>query len=438
MVRPASDDLNCNIPNSERLPLDQQGPEDDHDPAVIQRRRAELQVAEEERRQQSTIIQSPSVGIVRPRTPTVTSEMSTEDRAEPTDEGGELEHIQVHAPEVDALIAQAELLHLPHDEPMATQTQTQVREEPPYIRINPVTGHAVNVDEDTAENIRRALGSDHADPPDEQPSTNIPQWQFQIPGDANRQPFHPPPQPPPRRPDRGSVGGSGGGGGGGSGGGGGGLPAPTGPGLFPPYGRAPDMKFLGSEPEAFTGDRTKVESFLTQWELYCGVNTNNAAIQNQYQKTMLFLTYVKGDLVRTWVLAASRWLGQEVALYQVDQYDPYLWTSIEGAFRRQFADTLEMERAQNKLRQGIRMKEGKIDEYVAEFDTLITQAGYKADDAQMLEKFISGLPASLYETIYQLDDPKTYEAWRRAAIKQQEKWLHMQSIKQGRKTLDSF
>jgi hypothetical protein len=90
-------------------------------------------------------------------------------------------------------------------------------------------------------------------------------------------------------------------------------------------------KFLGSEPEAFTGDRTKVESFLTQWELYCGVNANNATIQNQYQKTMLFLTYVKGDLVHTWVLAASRWLGQEVAHYHVDQYDPYLWTSIEGA-----------------------------------------------------------------------------------------------------------
>jgi hypothetical protein len=56
---------------------------------------------------------------------------------------------------VDALAAQAELLHLPpHNEPTAMQTQTQVREEPPYIRINPVTGHAMNVDKDTAENIR--------------------------------------------------------------------------------------------------------------------------------------------------------------------------------------------------------------------------------------------------------------------------------------------
>jgi hypothetical protein len=48
---------------------------------------------------------------------------------------------------------------------------------------------------------------------------------------------------------------------------------------------------------------------------------------------MLFLTYIKGDLVRTWVLAASRWLGQEVSIYHVDQYDPYLWESIKGAFR---------------------------------------------------------------------------------------------------------
>jgi hypothetical protein len=57
------------------------------------------------------------------------------------------------------------------------------------------------------------------------------------------------------------------------------------------------------------------------------------------------------------------------------------------------------------------MKDRKFDEYVAEFDTLVAQAGYKADDAQMLKKFISGLPVSLYETIYQLDDPKTYEGW---------------------------
>jgi hypothetical protein len=72
-------------------------------------------------------------------------------------------------------------------------------------------------------------------------------------------------------------------------------------------------------------------------------------MQNQYQKTMLFLTYIKGDLVHTWVLMVSHWLGQEVAIFHVDQYNPYLWESIERAFRRQFADTLKKEQAQTKL-----------------------------------------------------------------------------------------
>jgi hypothetical protein len=59
-VRPAGDNLNCNIPNSKRLPVDQQGPEDDHDPAIIEQRQDELRAL---RRLQSTIIQSPTVGI---------------------------------------------------------------------------------------------------------------------------------------------------------------------------------------------------------------------------------------------------------------------------------------------------------------------------------------------------------------------------------------
>jgi hypothetical protein len=41
-VLPASDNLNCNISTSDRLPVDQQGPEDDHNPAVIEQRQAEL------------------------------------------------------------------------------------------------------------------------------------------------------------------------------------------------------------------------------------------------------------------------------------------------------------------------------------------------------------------------------------------------------------
>ena len=91
---------------------------------------------------------------------------------------------------------------------------------------------------------------------------------------------------------------------------------------------------------------------------------------------MLFLTYIQGDLVRVWVVAACRWLVNEVTNVRVDQFDPYLWESIEGAFRHQFADTLEKERAQMQLHQGFKMRDGNIDEYISKFDLLVDQAGY--------------------------------------------------------------
>ena len=61
-----------------------------------------------------------------------------EAQEEPMDGGAKPEHINIYTPEVDALIAQAESLHFPADEPMVTQTQTQtqVHKEPPYLHIN--------------------------------------------------------------------------------------------------------------------------------------------------------------------------------------------------------------------------------------------------------------------------------------------------------------
>ena len=71
------------------------------------------------------------------------------------------------------------------------------------------------------------------------------------------------------------------------------------------------------------------------------------------------------------MVATCRWLVNEVTNFGVDQYDPYLWESIEGAFCQQFADTLEKERAQMQLHQGFKMKGGNIDEYVSKFDLLV-------------------------------------------------------------------
>ena len=173
--------------------------------------------------------------------------------------------------------------------------------------------------------------------------------------------------PPIRSPGGGGPPGAGGlpGGGGGPPGGGGGPPGgPGGP------GQPDSSRFIGKEPQVFTGDRTKAEEFLTQWNLFVGVNLNNAAMQNPYQRCLLFLTYLQGPHVNEWVQSQHRWLVNKVTANGVALTNVWLWTTMERAFRQNFTDMLEQERAQAALKQGFQMKGEDMDNYVAKFERL--------------------------------------------------------------------
>jgi hypothetical protein len=84
------------------------------------------------------------------------------------------------------------------------------------------------------------------------------------------------------------------------------------------------------------------------------------------------------------------------------------------------------------------MKDRRIDEYVAKFEELVAQAGYDLDDGQTIEKFTNGLPVSLWEVVYDLDEPNMYKQWRNATMKHQQKWLHWESVKWARHNLNNF
>jgi hypothetical protein len=47
-----------------------------------------------------------------------------------------------------------------------------------------------------------------------------------------------------------------------------------------------------------------------------------------------------------------------------------LWNTIERAFKRKFADTLEQENAQAILKKGIKMVGEDLDSYIAKFELL--------------------------------------------------------------------
>jgi hypothetical protein len=108
-------------------------------------------------------------------------------------------------------------------------------------------------------------------------------------------------------------------------------------------------KLVGNPPVIFTGDRSKAEQFITQWQLYEGVNITNTLMRNPYQRAMFFLTYIQGALVNEWVKGVNAWLRTQVVTRGWATTDERLWNGVIGAFNRQYADVLEQEKAQAEL-----------------------------------------------------------------------------------------
>ena len=105
--------------------------------------------------------------------------------------------------------------------------------------------------------------------------------------------------------------------------------------------------------------------------------------------------------------------------------DRWLWDSTRQSFTRQFADTLQQEKARMTLHQGIKMQGQDLDKYIAKFEGLVQHAQYDINGPQTIHLFTRGLPTTLYETIFQNDSPRTFKQWRTAALKRQGLWFHM-------------
>jgi hypothetical protein len=191
------------------------------------------------------------------------------------------------------------------NEPMSNTLTMEV----PAGTINPTTGH-VDAD-DTA--LFRAIGPDRPDPPSvsgTDRTTHIPFGWIRPQGGG---------MPNPRRyiyggPPSGPFGPPGGGppGGGPPRGGppGGGPPAPIPP--APAVGGIRNDKLVGNTPLIFKGERSKAKEFITQWQLYEGVNITNDLMRNAYQRAMLFLTYIQGPIVNEWVKGVNAWLRGQI------------------------------------------------------------------------------------------------------------------------------
>jgi hypothetical protein len=314
-------------------------------------------------------------------------------------------------------------------EPMSNTLTMEV----PAGTINPVTGH---VDADDAA-LFRAIGPDQPDPPSvsgTDRTTHVPfgwirpqggrmpeprRYIYGGGGPPGGGPFRPPGGP--FRPPGGPFGPPGGGPPGG------GPPAPIPPAPVVGGGGRND-KLVGNTPLIFKGERSRAEEFITQWQLYEGVNITNDLMRNAYQRAMLFLTYIQGPTVNEWVKGVNAWLRGQIIHEGWAPTDERLWAEVFDSFNRQFANVMEQEDAQAALAKGLQLEKGDLDQLITEFEQLVRHAGYDINQDLVLRIFTSALPNTMYEYILRnLPQPATYEQWRSAAIDQQKVYVHMRN-----------
>jgi hypothetical protein len=176
--------------------------------------------------------------------------------------------------------------------------------------------------------------------------------------------------------------------------GGGGDPGAAGGGRDP---ERPSDKLIGREPEIFNGDRTKVETFLTEWNIYRVLNDRTKTMINPLERTMLFLTYIRGPNIGNWINDQVSVVSRHIRSGG-SRNDEFIWDTVMQEFATTFQDLMSQERAESKLKT-LRMEGGNLDEYTAEFKRLARLAEYDLNERLVGHKYFDGLPEGLRRAI---------------------------------------
>src|SRR5882757_2866453 len=184
----------------------------------------------------------------------------------------------------------------------------------------------------------------------------------------------------------------------------------------------------GVVPTAFDGDRSKTMKFLTDFKSFMLMNEDARIAKNPMKRCAYFLSLIQGTQVEGWSLRQHDWLDKLRKDATILPWNMNAWDVLEQEFRKSFIDYAANERAFEELRK-LRMKDGRIDEYIADFRRLIHMAGLDENEGSNIRMFAQGLPSKLAENVIDTTRPQTFEEWAQAAQFHQQGWMYKQSLK---------
>ena len=194
---------------------------------------------------------------------------------------------------------------------------------------------------------------------------------------------------------------------------------------------------IRKEPEIFTGDRDKVEEFMTSWSVYHGINKQTRVMNNPMSRTMLFFGYLRGPKMHLWIKKISAQLDRHLRTGGRET-DKWIWDTMINDFTQNFQDVMSRERAEKKLFK-LQMEKGELDEYTSQFQQLAELAGYYEQTGMICRRYFQGLPQGLQESMITFKPTCHYQNlddWIEGAIRQHSKYLTYQSYFGGRKNFN--
>lgn len=184
----------------------------------------------------------------------------------------------------------------------------------------------------------------------------------------------------------------------------------------------------GNMPEPFRGDCNDTQRFLLAFDMYSFMNHDASIIRDPMKCTALFLGLLQSKAA-PWANRASTWLKK---VRDGDEHPPFgrnVWQTIEREFKDAFTDYTDADQAQQELHCH-RMKGGRLNEYIADFQDLANRAGMELNDPSTMRLFAQGLQGTLAQTCIYQDSPENFPQWVQSAQQNHRNWLKVQALKE--------
>jgi len=139
----------------------------------------------------------------------------------------------------------------------------------------------------------------------------------------------------------------------------------------------------GQAPQIYDSDQSKTMDFLTEFKRFMLMNSGATIAGDPIRRSAYFLSLLRGPHIDGWKMRQYEWLDRVDTDPRDLPFGMSAWQVLEREFHKAFEDYAHKEKALDDL-ECLRMKDGRIDEYIAAFQQLVHCADMFEDDPNCL------------------------------------------------------